>query len=134
MSQAGTVNLTSTERGLGLNDGSFLNHSGARHLRPNKKRAGTQHPVVGWPKQMPPDPKEIQDDSVDRQESLCLSGRFEPSHLSFTLSGWLVRDFSPIVGISAGVVEDGRHHSSMRCAVAPQLVGHQPPRFASLAF
>jgi len=44
-----------------------------------------------------------------------------------------VRDFSTIVGISAGVVEDGRHHSSMRCPIAPQLVGHQAPRFASLA-
>ena len=70
----GTVNLGPAEGGLGRNDGSFLDQSGARHLRPNKKGAGSQHPVIGWPQQVPPDPKEIQDDSVDRQESLRLSG------------------------------------------------------------
>lgn len=89
--------------------------------------------MVGWPKQMPSDPKEIQDNSVDRQESLCLTGRFEPSHLALTLPGWLMRDFSTIVGVSACVVEDGRHHSPMRCPVALQLVGDQAPRFAFLA-
>jgi len=82
---------------------------------------------------MPPDPKEIQDDSMDRQESLRLSGGFEPSHLSLPLSGWLMGDFSTIVGVAPCVVNNGRHHNSMRCAVAPQLVGHQAPRFASLA-
>jgi hypothetical protein len=70
----GTVNLGPAEGGLGRNDGSFLDQSGARHLRPNKKGAGSQHPVIGWPQQVPPDLKEIQDDSVDRQESLRLSG------------------------------------------------------------
>ena len=54
---------------------------------------------------MPPDPKEIQDDSLDRQESLGLSDGLEPSHLSLPLSGWLVRDFSTIVSVSGCVVK-----------------------------
>ena len=86
--------------------GPCLNHSGARHLRPNKEGAGSQCPVVGWPQQMPSDPEEIQDDSVDRQELLCLSGRLEPSHLSLPLSGWLVGDLGPVVGVAPGVVDD----------------------------
>ena len=102
----GTVNLASAERDLGRIRGLFLDQSGARQLRPNKEGALPQYPVVGWPQQMAPDPKEIQDDSVDRQESLRLSGGLEPSHLSLPLSGCLVRDFSTIVGVSACVVED----------------------------
>ena len=121
------------ERDWGRKGSSFLDQSGARHLRPNKEGAGTQYPVVGWPQQMPPDPKEIQDDSVNRQESLGLSDGLEPSHLSLPLSGWLMGDLGPIVGVAAGVVNNGRHYSSMRCPITPQLVGHQPPRFASLA-
>jgi len=31
-------------------------------------------------------------------------------------------------------VDDRRHDGPVRCAVAPQLIGYQPPRFASLAF
>jgi hypothetical protein len=31
-------------------------------------------------------------------------------------------------------VDDIRHDGPVRCAVAPQLIGYQPPRFASLAF
>ena len=66
----------------------------------------SQHPMIGGTQQMASDSEEIQDDSVDRQESLGLSGGLEPPHLSLSLSGWLVRDLSPIVGVSAGVVED----------------------------
>ncbi len=55
---------------------------------------------------MPSDPEEIQDDSVDRQESLRLSDGLEPWHLSLPLSGWLVGDFGPIVRVASGVVDD----------------------------
>ncbi len=71
---------------------------------PHKEGAGTQHPVVGWPHQMPSDSEEIQDDPVDRQESLRLSRRLEPSHLPPALSGRLVRDLNSIVGVASGVV------------------------------
>ncbi len=46
--------------------------------------------MIGRPEQMPSDSEEIQDDSVDRQESLRLSGGLEPSHLSLSLPGWLM--------------------------------------------
>jgi hypothetical protein len=62
--------------------------------------------VVGWAQQVPSDPEEIQDNSVDRQESLRLSGRLEPSHLSLPLPIRLVGDLCTIVGVSAGVVDD----------------------------
>ncbi len=105
MSREGTVNLGSVERDLGRIGGRCLNHSGARHLMPNNEGALPQDPVAGWPRQMSSDPEEIQDDSVDRQESLRLSGGLESSHLSLSLSGWLVRDFSPVVGVASGVVD-----------------------------
>ena len=78
----------------------FLDHSGARHLRPNKERAGSQHPMVAGTQQMPSDSEEIQDHSVDRQEPLRLSGGFEPAHLSLSLSRRLMRDFGPVVGVN----------------------------------
>ncbi len=71
---------------------------------------------------------------MDRQESLRLSGRLEPSHLPLARSCRLVRDLNSIVGVAFGVVDYGRHHISMRCTVAAQLVCHQPPGFASLTF
>ena len=101
---------------------------------PNKEGALSQDPVVGWPQQMPPDSEVIQDDSVDRQESLCLSGRLEPSHLPLALASRLVRDFGPIVSVTFRDVNDRRHDGPVCRAVAPQLVGHQPSRFAFLAF
>ena len=45
-----------------------------------------------------------------------------------------MRDFRTIVGVAPRVVEDGRHDRAVRCPVAPQLIGDQPPRCASLTF
>ena len=81
---------------------------------------------------MPSDPEEIQDDSVDRQEPLRLSGRLEPSHLSLSLSGRLVRDLSPVVGVARCVMGHRWHHPAMRSSVAAQLVGNETPGLASL--
>jgi hypothetical protein len=81
-----------------------------------------------------PDAEEIPGDPVHRQKSLGLSRRIEPSHLSLSLSGRLVGHLRAIVLVSAGVVDQGRHDRSRRCRVAPQSVGHQPPRLASLTF
>ncbi len=83
---------------------------------------------------MPSDPEEIQDDAVDRQESLRLSGGLEPAHLALSLSRRLMRDFGPVVRTASGVVNHRRHGASPRRAVARQLVGDQSPRFAALAF
>ena len=57
-------------------------------------------------RQVASDTEEILRDSVQRQESLGLSIRLERSHLSLPLSGWLVGDFGPIVGVASGVVDD----------------------------
>ena len=96
--------------------------------------AGSQYPVVGWPNQITSDPEEIQDDAVDRQELLRLSGGLEPAHLSISLSRRLVRNLRPIVGVTLGDVKNRRHDGPVCRAIASQLVGDQPLRFASLAF
>ena len=43
------------------------------------------------------DPKQIQHDTMYRQEPLRVCDRAEASHLSFALAGRLVRDFRSIV-------------------------------------
>lgn len=68
---------------------------------------------------MTSNPEEIQDDSVSRQESLCLTGGFKSSHLSFALSRRLVGDFSSIVGVEFSVVDDQRHDGPVRRPIAP---------------
>lgn len=83
---------------------------------------------------MTADTKEILRQSVHREESLCLSPGFEPSHVALPLSGGLVRDFRPVVRILAVVVNDTGHNGAVRGGIAPQFVGHQPPGFASLTF
>ncbi len=83
---------------------------------------------------MASDTEEILCESMHRQESLGLSRRLEPSHLSLPLSGRLVGDLRSIVLVSAGVVDDGRHNRPLGRSVAPQLVGDQSPRLASLTF
>jgi hypothetical protein len=62
--------------------------------------------MVDRPQQVASDSEKVLDHSVYRPESLHLSDGFEPSHLSLALSDRLMRDFSPIVGIALGVVQD----------------------------
>ena len=83
---------------------------------------------------MASDSEEILDDSVHRPEALRLSHGFESSHLSLALPDRLMRDFSPIVGVAFGVVQGRRHEGAVRCLIAPQLVGDQPPGFPLLTF
>ncbi len=45
-----------------------------------------------------------------------------------------MRAFRPVVRIVAGVVNDTGHNSAVCGGMAPQLVGPQPPGFASLTF
>ena len=118
----GTVNLASSERGQPIGGRPRVSSS-TGHRVPNKEGAGPQHPVVDCPQQVTPDTKEILGDSVHRQELLRLSRGFEPSHSSLPLSGRLVRDFCPIVRVSAGLMDNGRHDRSLRGGIAPQLFG-----------
>ncbi len=83
---------------------------------------------------MTADTKEILRQSVHCEESLRLSRGFEPPHVALPLSGGLVRDFRPVVRILAVVVNDTGHNGAVCGGIAPQLVGHQPPGFASLTF
>lgn len=83
---------------------------------------------------MASDSEKILDNSVHRPESLCLSGGFESSHLSLTLSDRLMRDFSPIVGPAFDVMHDRRYEGAVRCLIAPQLVSDQSPGFPFLTF
>ena len=57
------------------------------------------------PQQMPTDPKEILDDSVDGREALKLSGRLEAAHLPLALPRRLVGDLRAIVRILIGAVD-----------------------------
>ena len=67
--------------------------------------------------------EEIANDPVNRQKPLRLASGFELAHLAFPLSGRLMRDFSPVVGVAPGVVHDRRHHTLVRGPVASELVG-----------
>ena len=73
--------------------------------------------------------EKIVNDSVHRPESLHLTSGFEPSHLSLPLSNRFMRDFSPIVSVAFGVVQDRRHHTVARSLIGSQLVGDQSPGF-----
>src|SRR3989442_15795314 len=71
---------------------------------------------------MTPHAKEIPNESVHGQESLSVSGGFEPPHLSLALAGRLMRDFGSIVLVLLRAVHDGRHHEAVGRRVAAKLV------------
>ena len=58
--------------------------------------------------QVAANPKEILDESMNRQESLYVPGGFEPAHLPFALSSRLARDLRPIVFVLRCTVNDRR--------------------------
>ena len=84
-------------------------------------------------KQVTANVEEVADKSVHGQESLCLTGRFEPSHVSLALPCGLLGDFGAIVFVSVRAIGNGRHDRSVHSPVAAQLVGDQPPRLTLLA-
>ena len=58
---------------------------------------------------VPSNSEKIQNETVNKEESLSLSGGLEPSHLPLPLPGWLVRDFRSIVRVLIGVMVHRRH-------------------------
>ena len=62
---------------------------------------------------MTPQAKEIPNEAVHRQESLRVSGGFEPPHLSLALAGRLMRDFCSIVLVLLSAVNNRRHHEAI---------------------
>ena len=89
--------------------------------------------MVGCADEVPPNPKQVQDDPVNREESLRLTDRFEAAHLSLSLSRRLMRDLRSVVGVLPRIVADGGYGAPMRSAITPQLVGHQAQRLCTLA-
>jgi hypothetical protein len=110
--------------------GSRCISADARDVVPHKEGAGSQQPVVNRAYEVTPHPKEISNESMHRQESLCVRDGFEPPHLPFALAGRLMRDLGSIVFVLLGAVHDRRHHNAVGRRVAAQLVRDQTTRRA----
>jgi hypothetical protein len=67
------------------------------------------------------------DEGMSKEEVLRLFGRFEPLHLPISSSRQSMRIHGPIVRISALSVLDAGKQLTPSDAIAPQLVGHDPP-------
>jgi hypothetical protein len=78
--------------------------------------------------------KEIPHEAVYRQESLRVSGRFEPPHLALALAGWLMRDFGSIVLVLRRAVHNRAHHEAVGRRIAAKLVRYQTPWRTALPF
>ena len=83
---------------------------------------------------MTTDSKQVLNRTVDREKTLSLYYRLEPSPLAFFLTRWLMRGFSPVVLVLTGAMHNGRKDLPMCCPVTPQLVGNQLPGCSSLLF
>ena len=82
--------------------------------------------MVGGAHEVPPNPEQVQDYSMNGEEALRLSWRFEPAHLPLSLSCRLMRDLRSVIGVLPRVVDNGRHGGAMSGAIARQLVRDQP--------
>ena len=129
-----TVNLSSSKRDAELSKVVCSASAGTRYLTPYAEGVISEHLVVGRIHEVPPNPEQVLDDPVNREESLRLTGRLEPAHLSLSLARRLVGDLRSVVRVLRRIMDDRRHCAPPCSAVDPQLVGHQPPRFAALAF
>ena len=70
--------------------------------------------------------EKVADESVHGQESLCLTGRFEPSHVSLALPCGLVGDFGAIVLVSVRAMGD-RRGVVARIVTGPHEANRQDP-------
>ena len=90
--------------------------------------------MVGCAQKVPSNAEQVLDDPVNREESLGLSWRLEPAHLSLSLSRRLMRDFGSIVFINVIEMFHGRHHRTVRGSIAAKFVGDEPAWFNTLPF
>ena len=65
----------------------------------------SEHSVVGRVHEVPPDPKQVLNQPVYRDDSLALFRRLEPAHVSLSLSRRLLRDSGPVVRVPPRVVD-----------------------------
>ncbi len=70
----------------------------------------------------------------EAEKSLGLSRGFESTHLAFLPPGVLMRDFSPIVFILAGSMDDRWEDLSVGGRIAAKLVGNELPGWPPLVF
>jgi len=77
--------------------------------------------------------EQILDGSMERKKPLGVTRRFESSHLSFPLAGWLMRDFRSIVGIPFHAVSHVAEDASHGGGVASQFVSDDLHWFGALA-
>ena len=62
-----------------------------------------------------------------------MGSRLEATHLAFTLTGRLMREFRAIVLVLPRAVHHGRHRDAVRRGVATELVRDQPTRGPTLS-
>ena len=80
--------------------------AGARHLAPNPERSISQRAVIGGTHEVTTNPEQVLDDTVNGEEALRLTRRFEPAHLSLALPSRLVRDLRTVVRVLCRIVDD----------------------------
>jgi hypothetical protein len=102
--------------------------SGRCHGVPRNERAQPQKALTAGAKPMSSNGEQVANDVVDREEPLGLCHRFEAPHMPLAPPGGLVGDFGPVVGVSGGVVNYGRHDDPVRGAVAPDAIGNEAVR------
>ena len=67
------------------------------------------------------------DNAVDFDEPLGVSGGLEPPHSPLALTGRLMRVLGTIVQVPVLPVSNSRHHYSLRCPVATELISNNHP-------
>ena len=72
--------------------------------------------------------KQVLNRTMDGEETLSLTCRFESSHLPLLLPRWLMRSLGSVILILTGSVSHGGEDLTMGSAIASKLVCHQLPR------
>ena len=70
---------------------------------------------------------------MSTQKSLSLSDRLEPSHHPLSNPGRLMGLLCPIILILFSAMNNIRHQLSMRNTITTQFIGHNLPRFTTIA-
>jgi hypothetical protein len=83
---------------------------------------------------MTTDSEQVLNRTVNREKTLSLPHRFEPSHLPLLFTSVLMGDFCPIVFVLAGSMDHRREDVPMCSRITPKLVGDQLPGCLSLMF
>ena len=92
------------------------------HLAPGDKGPIPKESIMRGSHQMPSDPEEIVDRSMDREEALNVACGFKATHVAFALSGGLMRHFGSIAGVLRSTVMHGRHTDSVGRPITAQLI------------